>query len=164
MESSRQPVPVRANVQRRPQARTDRANSHSLRLYATFRDRDGETEFAETRPTPPATMAIPLLPILKVLPTILTALSEVTSALKSRRASGSVVKIEERTKKLEDDLLKTSTALAELTSQVQSLAEGLQVQLQSIAAREMRINRLCWLSTGALGVSLVALGLALFGP
>jgi prefoldin subunit 5 len=87
-------------------------------------------------------MAIPLIPILKTLPTILGALRDVTASLNARRSAGAVLKLEERTTRLEDDLLKTSSALSELTVQVQAIAEELRVQEEAQRAQAKKIQTL----------------------
>ena len=107
-------------------------------------------------------MAIPILPILRTLPTIIVAVREVTSSLNERRGSGAAVKVEERTKKLEDDLVKAGSALAELAMQVQALVEELRAQAEQVAAQRRKTTWLLGATILALATSVGTLAYALF--
>lgn len=106
-------------------------------------------------------MAIPLLPIIKTLPTVVAAVREVTASVKERRATGVALKVEERVRKLEEDLVKAGNALAELGTQVQAIAEELRAEEVRETSRARQL--LIWkcIAGASLGVSVIALVTAL---
>jgi hypothetical protein len=85
-------------------------------------------------------MALPLVTILKTIPTILGALQQISSSLSARRAAGVAGRIEDRTTKLEEDLLKASTAVAELARQVEAIGQELRTQAERNVAQTKQLR------------------------
>jgi hypothetical protein len=94
-------------------------------------------------------MALPLAPILRALPGILSTAGEILASIRQRRDAGAAMKNEERLAKLEDDLLKAGTVLADLTRQVQGIAEELR-------AHERRARLIVATSAAAVACSIAA--------
>ena len=106
-------------------------------------------------------MAIKILPILKAIAPLLTASNGLMGSLGDRAEQSRGLAMEERIKKLEEDLLNMSQVVAASVQQLQATAEELREQAEVNRSLTARLRQARIFSIVATCVALVALLLAL---
>lgn len=104
-------------------------------------------------------MGVPFFTVLKVLPAIINSAGSIITSVNARRESQPGVKVEERIRKLEEDVVNTGKVITGLAEQVQAIAQELRAQAELNAARERQIKGL-WIVAVLALASGIAGGLA----
>jgi len=107
-------------------------------------------------------MAIQITSIVKAITPLISASSGLVGLLGERIGQNRNLAVDERLKKLEEDMLRMSQVLASAMEQLQATAQELRVQAELYESRRSRLRLACVLSVLATAVSVLALLLAIF--
>ncbi|MEI6653578.1 MAG: hypothetical protein WCP45_02330 [Verrucomicrobiota bacterium] len=107
-------------------------------------------------------MAIQIRSIVKALTPLIAASSGLAGLLGERTGQNRNLAADERLKRLEDDLLRMGEVFGAAVARLQAAAQELQTQAELYESQRARLRWACILSALALGVSGVAVGLAIF--
>jgi len=102
-------------------------------------------------------MAIPILPILKAIGPLIAASSGIVTSLGERQGQTRNGPVDERIKKLEEDVLRMGEVVAGSVKQLQAMAEELRVQSEFNATKDSRLRWALICSIAALCMSAAAM-------
>jgi methyl-accepting chemotaxis protein len=106
-------------------------------------------------------MAIRITSIVKAIAPLIEASSGLAGLLGERIGQNRNLGTEDRIKKLEEDLIKMGEVLSATVGHLQTTAQALREQVERYESQRARLRMACIFSVLALGMSAVALILAL---